>query len=61
MSEHGAGECRPHVAVEVWMAAGGRGLWIKSPIPVTGLWDEGWKKGLVRGCWRRSTSPLYLL
>lgn len=35
MSEHGAGECGPHVAVEVWMAAGGRGLWIESPIAVT--------------------------
>lgn len=31
------------------MATGGRGQWIKRPIPVTGLQDEGWKKGLVRG------------
>lgn len=29
-------EERRHVAVEVWMAAGGRGHWIKSPIRVTG-------------------------
>lgn len=35
-------EQRRHVALEVWMAAGGRGHWIKSPIRVTGgLRDEG--------------------
>lgn len=31
--------------MEVWMATGGRGQWIKRPIPVTGLWDEGLKRG----------------
>lgn len=37
------------MAVEVWTATGGCGRCIKRPIPVTGLLDEGWKKGLVRG------------
>lgn len=47
MSRHGAGECskRRHVAVEVWMASGGCGHGIKRPIPVTGVWDEGRKRG----------------
>lgn len=49
-------EERRHVAAEVWMAAGGRGHWIKSPIRVT----EGCgKKGGY--CWRQTASPLYLL
>lgn len=48
---------RQHVAVEVWMASGGRGHRIKRLISVAGVWDEGWKSG----CWRRSASLLYLL
>lgn len=36
---------RWHVAVEVWMATGGRGHRTKRQIPVAGLWDEGRERG----------------
>lgn len=49
---------RWHVAVEVWMATGGRGQWVKSPIPVTGLWDERRKKGLLEAV---PIAPLFTL
>lgn len=64
-------EERRHVAAEVWMAAGGRGHWIKTPIRVKGgcgmeggvvcvcVWGAGWGGGLLD--WRRTASPLYLL
>lgn len=48
MSRHGVLGVKKkleHVAVEVWMASEGRGDWIKRMIPVTGVWDEGWKRG----------------
>lgn len=41
-------EERRHVAAEVWMAAGGRGHWIKTPIRVTG--GCGMEGG---SCWGR--------
>lgn len=42
----------------VWPTAGGRGQWIKCPIPVTGLWDGGWKKGLLEAV---HIAPLFTL
>lgn len=38
---------RRHAAAMVWATMGGRGQRMECPIPVTGLWDGGWKKGLL--------------
>lgn len=60
MSGRGAGECGEdgYAGAMVWVTAGGRGQWIKCPIHVTGLWDGGWKKGLLEAV---HIAPLFTL